>query len=208
MVESTPPTLLLATANPGKRRELAALLPRQIRLLTLDDLLIQLPPETGPTFAENASAKAEFAASRSGLLTLADDSGLEVDALGGEPGVRSARYAGEPPNDEANRRKLLAALVGVPQEQRSARFQCAVAIASPAGVVVTGYGSCVGSIGSAPVGAHGFGYDPIFVLPDGRTMAELTQGEKNQVSHRAAAYRAVLPSLTRHLSGDVEDDRR
>jgi XTP/dITP diphosphohydrolase len=156
---------------------------------------INFPPETGETFAENATVKAVEAARQAGILAIADDSGLEVDALGGAPGVRSARYAGEPPSDERNRQKLLAALANIPTEDRGARFRCVVALASPAGDVRIAEGVCDGAIARAARGTNGFGYDPIFLLASGRTMAELSSEEKNQISHRAQAYQNILPSL-------------
>lgn len=198
------PKLLIASNNQGKLIEFKALLPSTVELLTLNDLGLDSPEETGITFAENAKLKAEIATRQSQLIAIADDSGLEVDALGGAPGVYSARYAGEPANDEANRVKLLAAMTDVPAAQRTARFQCAVAIASPVRNTILSAGTCEGSIGWHPSGTNGFGYDPLFVLPDGRTMAELPSEEKNRISHRANAYHAVLPSLIRIL-GLIEE---
>lgn len=193
------PVLLLATTNAGKRREFARLLPPIVTLLSLADLPVAMPNECGTSFAATAAAKALAAADQTGLLVLADDSGLEVDALNGAPGVRSARYAGEPASDARNREALLAALAGVPSPFRAARFQCAVAVARPGTIVATAVGSCEGEIADVPSGTLGFGYDPIFRLPDGRTMAELTADEKNGISHRAAAYTAVLPWLLQEL---------
>jgi XTP/dITP diphosphohydrolase len=198
------PTLLIASNNTGKLVEFRALLPDSIDLLTLADLGLDSPEETGTTFAENARLKAESAATQAKLISIADDSGLEVDALGGAPGVYSARYAGAAANDEANRAKLLRVMTDVPTAQRSARFQCSVAIATPSGNTVLSAGTCEGSIGWQPIGSNGFGYDSLFVLPDGRTMAELSSDEKNQISHRANAYRAALPSLLRTL-GLIEE---
>ncbi len=190
-----PKTVLLATTNAGKRAEFQRLLPPDVQVLTLSDVGLILPPEEGTTFAETASAKACFAASRSGLLTIADDSGLEVEALGGAPGIHSARYAGDEATDAANRDKLLTAMRDVPEPERTARFRCAVAIADATALVALAVGSCEGVIATAPAGEHGFGYDPIFRLSCGRTMAELAPEEKNQISHRAQAYQAVLPTL-------------
>lgn len=187
--------LLLATSNPGKRREFVHLLPPGITVRTLDQVEVTLPPETGVTFAENAALKAVAGSRQSGLLTLADDSGLEVAALGGAPGVRSARYAGEPPSDERNRVALLAALALEPDASRRARFVCAVCLARDGSILATAEGTCLGEIATVPAGANGFGYDPVFRLPDGRTMAELTDHEKNTLSHRARAYREILPAL-------------
>jgi XTP/dITP diphosphohydrolase len=199
MISSEPPVLFLATSNTGKRAEFARLLPPGVRVLGLDDVRVTLPPETGTTFAENAGVKALAAADQTGLLALADDSGLEVDALNGAPGVCSARFAGEPASDERNRAALLAALADVPPEHRTARFACAVAIARHGRIVARASGTCDGFIARSPSGTFGFGYDPIFVLPDGRTMAELQPSEKNRVSHRARAYRKIMPILLREL---------
>jgi XTP/dITP diphosphohydrolase len=160
--------LLLATTNPGKAREyrnLFAGIP--YRLVTLTDEGINTDVlETGKTFEENASLKATVLARESGLLTLADDSGLEVDALNGEPGVLSARYAGENATDAARVDFLLQKLAGVPDKERTARFRCVIAIATPAGNTRLFSGECPGAIATAPRGYNGFGYDPIFYLPD------------------------------------------
>lgn len=193
------PTLLLATSNPGKRTEFAALLPSDVRVITLDQAGLESPPESGATFAENAILKASAAARSSGLLSVADDSGLEVDALAGAPGIHSARYAGELPSEANNRRKLLEALAGRPREDRWAQFRCVVAIADADGRIATAEGSCHGQIGFEEVGENGFGYDSLFLLPDGRTMAQLSLNEKNRVSHRARAYAAILPVLMDRL---------
>jgi XTP/dITP diphosphohydrolase len=182
--------LLLATNNQGKAREYRNLL-RGIpcRLVTLADEGITTDvPETGKTFEENARLKATILARESGLLTLADDSGLEIDALGGEPGVFSARHAGENASDADRVSFLLARLRNVPEDKRTARFHCVIAIVSPEGKVEICSGECRGVITTFPRGDNGFGYDPIFYLPElGRTMAELSAEEKNKVSHRARA---------------------
>ncbi len=182
--------LLIATNNPGKAREYRSLL-RGVpyELVTMPDVGITTEvPETGKTFEENASLKAKALAAESGLLTLADDSGIEVDALGGEPGVLSARYAGDNASDEERYKLLLTRLEGVPENQRAARFRCAIAIASPDGDVKICSGECPGVITTSPRGYNGFGYDPIFYVPElGRTMAELSADEKNKISHRARA---------------------
>jgi XTP/dITP diphosphohydrolase len=198
------PRLLVATGNRGKLKEFRALLPRPLELLSLTDVGLESPPETGTTFAENARLKARAAARQSGLIALADDSGLEVDALGGAPGLHSARYAGEGGDDQANREKLLAALTGVPFAQRGARFRCVLVVATPDGQEVESEGVCEGSIAFSPSGEHGFGYDPLFVFPDGRTMAQLLPDEKNAKSHRARACQTALPSLLA-LFGLTED---
>ncbi len=194
--------LLLATSNPGKRREFVQLLPPGITVQTLDEAGIDSPAETGATFAENARLKAVAASLQSGLVTLADDSGLEVTILGGDPGVRSARFAGEPPSDRRNRDALLAALDQVPADSRQARFVCVVSLARAGTILAEAEGTCPGTIATTPVGSNGFGYDPIFRLPDGRTLAELPAAEKNEISHRARAYRLILPSLLLALGID------
>jgi XTP/dITP diphosphohydrolase len=195
--------LLVATNNPGKVREfheLLAGLPAKITFPRQEGLILDVV-ESGQTFEENACIKAVAYARASGLLTLADDSGLEVDALDGAPGVRSARYAGPEAGDADRYRKLLAALGGVPSGRRSARFRCVVALAQSDGSVHTADGVCEGEIGLEPRGEHGFGYDPVFVVTgfEGQTMAELPPDIKNQISHRARAVLAVRPVLARVL---------
>jgi XTP/dITP diphosphohydrolase len=190
--------LCVATNNPGKRREFAQLLadwggdivfPGDLGL----DLQVE---ENGASFEENAVLKARAYAAASGLSTLADDSGLEVDALAGAPGVFSARYAGVGASDADRRQKLLAALADMPLDRRSARFRCVVAIAAPDGRVAVAAGVCEGRIALEPRGTHGFGYDPIFYLAEhGCTMAELRPELKNQISHRARAIQAARPLL-------------
>lgn len=198
------PTLLLATTNPGKRREFARLLPPRVRVVDLVAVGVVLPPESGTTFATIAAAKAVAAAAASGLPTLADDSGLEVVALGGAPGVRSARFGGEPPDDDRNRRALLEALADLRPVDRAARFVCVVAFAHAGRVVAVAEGTCRGAIALEPRGGLGFGYDPIFQLPDGRTMAELPSLEKNAISHRGLAYRRLLPVLLAELHFEAQ----
>jgi XTP/dITP diphosphohydrolase len=184
--------LLIATHNPGKVKEYQALLtglPLELTYPAQKGLDIEVA-ETGGSFAKNASLKATAYAKASGLLTLADDSGLEVDALGGEPGIRSARYAGRGASDEERYRLLLEKLQGVPWEKRTARFCCVIAVATPEGQIYTTEGSCEGIIAFAPKGEHGFGYDPVFYFPEyGMTMAELPLEIKNRISHRARAVR-------------------
>lgn len=173
-------------------------MPLQLSSLSDRDIDIEVPEE-GETFAENALAKARAYASASGLLTLADDSGLVVDALGGAPGVRSARFAGADASDEDRFNLLLEHLRDVPPERRRARFVCAIAIAEPTGEARVVEGRVEGYVAREPRGSHGFGYDPVFFLPElGRTMAELSPEEKNRISHRARAgqaARAVLAEL-------------
>ena len=182
--------LLVATNNPGKVREYADLLDGLgLELLGLAGIgLGNGVDETGQTFVENAQLKAQAYCRASRLLTLADDSGLEVEALGGAPGVHSARYAGPMASDADRIRKLLTALCSVPAEQRAARFRCVIALAWPDGRLETFEGQCEGVIAFEPKGTNGFGFDPIFYLPElGCTMAELPQDVKNRISHRAQA---------------------
>jgi len=154
--------------------------------------------EVGTTFEENAALKATRYADLSDLITLADDSGLEVDALCGQPGHLSARYAGAKASDEERSNYLLSQLIGVLWEQRTARFKCVIAIATPAGKVEFCHGQCQGLINFEPKGHHGFGYDPIFYLPDlGKAIAELTITEKNKISHRSIAAQKARLALTR-----------
>jgi XTP/dITP diphosphohydrolase len=184
------PKLLLATNNKGKAREYKSLLEGvPFELVTPAEAGISTEvAEVGRSFEENARLKATTLAAESGLLSLADDSGLEVDALGGEPGTLSARYAGEGASDRDRVSYLLTKLEGVPQEKRAARFRCVIAIATPGGEVEICSGECRGIITFAPKGNRGFGYDPVFYLPElGRTMAELSPQEKNKISHRGRA---------------------
>lgn len=198
-----PPQLLLATRNQGKVREYQSLL-RDLpyQLVTLAEQGIStVVNEVGESLEENARLKATVLATESNLLTLADDSGLAVDALGGEPGRLSARYAGEGASDRDRINYLLARLEGVPWEKRSAHFRCVIAIATPEGKVEICSGECHGLITFAPRGEHGFGYDPVFYLPElGKTMAELPLALKNQISHRGQAARQV-PQVLKRLMG-------
>lgn len=196
--------LVLATRNPGKIRELSALLaPLGYEVASLTDYPgAPEVAEDGATFAENAVKKAVAVARYTGHLALADDSGLEVDYLGGAPGVLSARFAGEHGNDRANNEKLLGLLAGVPPEKRTARFRCVMAIATPAGEVWTAEGSCEGLIAEAPRGEGGFGYDPLFYVPElGKTFAELEPEVKNRLSHRARALEQAKEILIRLKEG-------
>lgn len=190
---------VLASSNPGKLREFAALLaPLSLQLAAQGDFGIQPAHETGSTFIENALLKARHAARHAHLPALADDSGLEVEALGGRPGVWSARFAGEGASDEQNRRQLLMELEGVPEGFRQARYQCAIVWVRSVGdqAPLIAHGSWQGHIVRVPRGRGGFGYDPVFV-PEGeqRTAAELTPAEKNAVSHRAQALNALVAML-------------
>ncbi len=199
--------LVLATTNPGKAREFARLLAElPARIVTLDEVGPAPPPETGATFAENAALKARHAVAGSGLPALADDSGLEVDALAGAPGLHSARWAGEGATDEANRRRLIRELTGVPEARRTGRFRCAIAIARPGGAVEVVEGTLEGRLLTEPRGSGGFGYDHLFLLPErGLTLAELPLDEKNAVSHRARALERALPLLRRLVALRAED---
>jgi XTP/dITP diphosphohydrolase len=192
------PRLVLASKNKGKLQELETMLAGSSWELCSVADFPELPPvvEDGQTFRENAVKKALTVAEILKEWTLADDSGLEVDALGGAPGVYSARFAGEPGDDRKNNEKLLRLLAGVPSEQRTARFRCVLALASPEGEIWTTERTCEGLIGLAPRGDQGFGYDPLFYLPElGVTMAELPEEKKNEISHRGKAMRDLLAHL-------------
>ena len=194
------PTLLIATTNQNKLREYAAIfagLPVELRSLR-DAGIADDVEETGATFAENARLKAEFYAARSGLPVLADDSGLEVAALGGEPGVFSHRYAGPDASDGDRNALLLKKLEGVPFYSRLAHFVCVIALARPDGTVEQVEGILPGVIELAPRGTNGFGYDPLFyVLDENATLAELPLARKNQISHRARAAHHAREVLER-----------
>jgi len=196
-------TVVLATRNRGKLAEIAELLKElPVTVGSLDEFpQVQLPEEAGSTFAENASLKALAAAQATGCLALGDDSGLEVEALGGRPGVLSARYAGEGADYPTLCRKVLAELAGVPRGCRRARFVCVVAAAEPTGILWTVRGTCAGYVTEEMRGRGGFGYDPIFFYPAlGRTFAELTPTEKNAVSHRGRAFRRAGARLAREFA--------
>ena len=197
------PVLLVATTNRGKVAEYISLLSGlDLELVTLDQAGIsQKAEEIYSTYAENAHAKARFYSGLSGLLTLADDSGLEVDVLGGAPGVKSSRYAGNNASDADRITFLLNKLKGVPPEKRQAKFKCVIAIASPGGCIEAISGECEGIIALEPRGENGFGYDPIFYLPQyGKTIAELPAELKNEISHRGCAARKAREVLARMLS--------
>jgi XTP/dITP diphosphohydrolase len=194
--------LVLASTNPHKIAELRALLAgAPFELLSPADLGVTVQvEETGATFDENAILKALASAEATGLLALADDSGLEIDALGGAPGVHSARWAGADTSYEERFRLLEQRLAGIPDEQRTARYRCAIALAAPAprGLYAVVSGTLEGRIARTPRGNEGFGYDPIFSLPErGKTVGELTAAEKNSISHRARAAAAAQPLLVR-----------
>lgn len=197
--------IILATTNPGKATEFAALLqglPVEVQTLRdypqIGDIV-----EDGQTFAENAQIKASTVARLCGKIAIADDSGLMVDALGGAPGIYSARFAGEAKDDEANIAKLLKLLEGVPPEERGAQFCCAIAIVLPDGEQYAAEGICRGEIALAKAGDGGFGYDPIFYLPElGKTFAQLTMREKNAISHRGRANEQAVKILHSILEGE------
>lgn len=190
--------ILIATHNAGKLREFSAMFARTpFELVSLSDVGIDVDvDETGAAYAENATLKAAAYAKLSGLPTLADDSGLEVDGLDGEPGVRSARYAGEDANDDDRIAFLLGKLNNVPRERWTARFRCVIALTRPDAPAELFEGRCEGVITDRPRGESGFGYDPVFYIPEmGRTMAELSFDEKNRVSHRGRASQSVISAL-------------
>ena len=205
------PRLLLATGSANKLRELRAILVGvPVELVGLGEAGAGTPPEveeTGDTFLDNARLKARAYAAWSGMAAVADDSGLEVDALGGGPGVRSARYAGEGATDQENLDKLLRELDGVPPERRGARYRCAAVLAEPPGVMPdwrewSTEAAWEGRIIDVPRGSNGFGYDPVF-LPDGweRTSAEVDAATKDAASHRGRAFRALRPAIEAWAAG-------
>jgi XTP/dITP diphosphohydrolase len=188
--------LVFATRNRGKLTELRQLVaPLGVEVLSEGEVTLPKVEEDAPTFAGNAEKKARSAHAATGLAALADDSGLEVDALDGAPGVRSARFSGDH-DDAANNRKLLESLAGVLDERRTARFRCVLAFVDERGGVQKADGTCEGRIAHAPRGTGGFGYDPLFLVGSGPlTMAELSAEEKNRVSHRGRAMQHLLPAL-------------
>ena len=203
MKKRTFPFLVLATGNPGKADELQHLLrDAPIRAATATDLGLALPAdEPYATFLENARHKALYVAAQTSLLVLGEDSGLEVDALGGRPGVLSKRYSGPHGDARANNRKLLQELKDVPRPQRKARFRCVAALAIADSVLFTASGACEGIIAKEPRGTGGFGYDPVFYLPaESRTMAELSSSEKNRISHRSRALEKTIAFIRQYAS--------
>jgi len=203
--------ILVATTNPGKVRELRAMLGDEVQWKSLADFPgVGEVKEDGATFAENARKKALGYAQATGLWTLADDSGLVVDALGGAPGVNSARFSGARAQgadrkvvDRRNMEKVLSLLQGVPREKRTARFVCCLCLAGPEGVLIETRGTLEGIIAEEPAGAGGFGYDPVFLVPQlGKSVAELGDEEKNAISHRGNAMRQFGPLLKELLASD------
>jgi XTP/dITP diphosphohydrolase len=201
--------LVVASRNAGKLAELRALLaPLPLRVLGLAELPAVAFPEEGDDYAANAAAKARAAAGALGRPALADDSGLEVAALGGAPGPRSARFGGPDLSDAERAERLLQRLAEQPGADRRARFVCVAALALPDGALRTARGSCAGRIADAPRGAAGFGYDPVFEpdepgFDDGRTLAELGEAAKARISHRARAVAALLPAIRELVLGDA-----
>ncbi len=188
--------IVLASSNRGKLAELRQLLPDWAGVRAADEAGVTLPEETGTTFAENALLKARAAAAQTGLVAIADDSGLEVDILEGAPGIRSARFAGEHATDAENNALLLRQLYDIPPERRTARFRSVVAAVIPGGIELAAEGVIEGRIVEIARGSGGFGYDSLF-QPTGynQTMAELTMDEKNRISHRGQALRKVAEQL-------------
>lgn len=191
-------TMVIATGNVGKLREFQALLDDlPLRVISARDAgMTEFPPEVGTTFAENARAKASFVAQATGLPALADDSGLVIDALDGAPGVLSARFGGPDATDTDRWQRVLHLLDGVPPERRTARFVAAIAFVRPDGTMTDAEGIVEGTITDQARGDGGFGYDPIFLVAEtDRTLAEMTDDEKNAISHRARALQAIRPAL-------------
>ena len=199
-------TVIIATKNKGKAKEFSSLFADYgIEVKTLLDYpSLSDVEETGKTFEENAVLKAKTISDETEQLVIADDSGLSIDALDGRPGVYSARYAGAKKDDEANIHKVLDELNGVPEEQRTARFHCVLAIARPGEETVTVSGTCEGKITLAKQGTNGFGYDPIFRVEEfGKTMAELQPEEKNSISHRGQAMKKLGKLLPGLIGGET-----
>lgn len=194
--------IVLATKNKGKVRELERMLKLPgLKVLSLDDFP-EMPEvvEDGETFRDNAIKKAQAVADFTHMIALADDSGLEVDYLDGAPGVHSARYAGEEKSDAENNKKLLENLIGVPHEKRTARFKCVIAIADPEGNIKISEGTCEGQIGLSQKGNQGFGYDPLFIIPEyNKTLAELDMEIKNNISHRGKALVSAIKEIQEQL---------
>jgi len=201
-------TILVATTNPGKIAEIRAMLDLDVEWVGLADFPnVNEVKEDGETFAENARKKAVGYAKQTGLWTMADDSGLVVDTLGGEPGVKSARFSGAKEKDRTlldhkNMAKVLKLLEGVPREKRTARFVCCLCLASAEKVLIETEGKLEGFIAEKEIGENGFGYDPIFFVPKlGKSVAQLTREEKNAISHRGNAIRKLKPLLNKLLKG-------
>lgn len=201
------PVVALASRNPGKLREIRAILNAfdvAVRIASADEFPgWEAPPEDAPDYAGNALLKARSLSSFGGVAALADDSGIEVDALGGEPGPRSARYAGVDATDDENLAKLIDAVRSVPRDMRTARYRCVAALVARDGAAKTTEGTVEGTLITEPRGTGGFGYDPIFVpLGYVQTMAELPPEEKDAISHRGKAFRGVVPAIERLVVSD------
>lgn len=192
--------IVLATHNAGKIREFKSILePLGYEAVSVHDVVADIaePEETGQTFAENARLKAEYYMKATGLPCLADDSGIAADALGGRPGVYSARYAGPDCVDEANNQKLIKDLSVFPPEKRTVHYICSLVLIWPDGHCVTAEGSCDGILRDFYAGHNGFGYDPLFYVPEkGKTMAEMSMAEKNEISHRGKALKKLVEALS------------
>lgn len=196
---------VVATNNKKKLAEIRRILESQGHsILSLEEAGIQAnPEETGETFVDNAVIKAKYVCNLCGKPTLADDSGLVVDALNGAPGVYSARFAGEHSTDAQNNEKLLSLMARIPYAKRTAHFECVVVLQMPDGSGMAVEGRCSGHIGFKPHGGGGFGYDPLFYV-DGRSFAEMTEQEKDEISHRAVALRRFVQELPQFLNGGVQ----
>ena len=197
--------IVVATGNKGKLSEIREILTGlSVEIVSMSDIFDPIPEiaETGNTFISNAIQKADWVYEHSGIWTIADDSGLEVDALGGRPGVYSARYAGENCDSEANNRKLLTALDGVPEGKRTARFKCAIVFETAHEQYISAEGVCEGKIGFEPEGNEGFGYDPLFI-PEGfeQTFAQLDSKQKHKLSHRGNALRLLKDKMHGVIGG-------
>lgn len=193
---------IIATHNQKKLKELSRILkPLGVQAVTAEELGVELEEieETGSTFEENAMLKAAAACRQTGFPAVADDSGLEVDALHGAPGVLSARYAGDNATDADRNNKLLANMSGIPENKRTARFVCAICCVFPSGDTITARGECAGKIGFEPVGDKGFGYDPLFIVSNGQSFAELPDEEKDAISHRGSALKIFSARLKDYL---------
>lgn len=201
-------TVFIATRNKGKLEEIRAILGSDLNLKSLFDFG-EIPDtvEDGETFEANARKKAGAVSRSTGCVAIADDSGLLVDALSGAPGVHSARFAGPHATDAQNNAKLLALMEGLPKKKRTARFRCVIAVSTPEGPIRTACGECEGRILEAPAGRGGFGYDPLFFLPElDQTFAELTFVKKNQISHRSRALQAARPLVEEALRASCKPD--
>jgi len=199
-VSSGPPVVALASRNPGKLREIVSILTGVgVRVASADEYPgWEAPPEDAPDYADNALLKARSLSSFAGVAALADDSGIEVDALGGAPGPRSARFAGEDATDERNLQKLISLIEPVPAQQRTARYRCVAVLVTSDGGSESAEGTVEGTLITEPRGSGGFGYDPIFVpLGYAVTMAELPSEEKDAISHRGKAFRGLVPAIER-----------